>query len=62
MNLILLRTGYPPIAVRLEDRSAYIRALQESQAGRGSEDFDRLLYDRLDATLAEYLSVLEAKR
>ena len=56
MNLVLLRGGYPPIAVRPEDRAAYVRALQESQAGRGTEAFDRLLYERLDATLGEYVS------
>jgi Fic family protein len=56
MNLILIRGGYPPVAVRPEDRAAYISALQAAQAGRGTEAFDRLLYERLDATLGEYLS------
>jgi Fic family protein len=56
MNLILIRGGYPAVAVRPEDRPAYVGALQEAQAGRGSARFDRLLYERLDATLGEYLS------
>ena len=56
MNLILIRGGYPPIAVRPEDRPAYILALQQVQAGQGTEGFDTLLYERLDAVLAEYLS------
>ena len=60
MNLILIRAGYPPVAVRPEDRLAYIRALQQSQAGQGSEAFDALLYERLDATLDEWLRALEA--
>jgi Fic family protein len=55
MNLILIRGGYPPVAVRPQDRPAYIRALQDAQAGRGTESFERLLYERLDATLGEYL-------
>jgi Fic family protein len=55
MNLILIRGGYPPIAVRPEDRPAYIRALQQAQAGEGTESFNALLYERLDATLVEYL-------
>jgi len=59
MNLILIRGGYPPIAVRPEDRLEYIRSLQDEQAGQGSERFDRLLYERLDATLGEYLGVLQ---
>jgi Fic family protein len=58
MNLILIRGGYPPIAVRPEDRLSYTRALQQTQAGQGSESLERLLYERLDATLREYLSVL----
>ncbi|HUN44385.1 MAG TPA: Fic family protein [Acetobacteraceae bacterium] len=56
MNLILLRGGYPPVAVRPEDRPAYLTALQEAQAGRGDAAFRRLLYERLDATLDEYVT------
>ena len=56
MNLVLIRGGYPPVAVRLEDRAAYIGALQQAQAGRGTAAFERLLCERLDATLAEYIS------
>jgi hypothetical protein len=59
MNLILIRSGYPAVAVRLEDRLAYLRALQQAQAGQGSEDFDLLLYQSLDATLTDYLRALQ---
>ncbi len=59
MNLILLRVGYPPIAVRPEDRAEYIRALQREQAGQGAEAFYALLYHRLDASLDDYLNVLQ---
>jgi len=55
MNLILIRGGLPPIAVRPTDRPAYIAALQQAQDGQGGEAFDRFLYERLDATLDEYL-------
>ena len=58
MNLILIRGGYPPIAVGPEDRLGYLQALQSAQAERGDEDFRRLLYERLDATLEEYLNAL----
>ena len=58
MNLILLRSGYPPIAVRPEDRLDYIRALQEAQTGGGTRNFDLLLCQRLDATLDDYLNTL----
>ncbi len=56
MNLVLIRGGYPPIAVRPEDRAGYIAALQQAQDGNGATAFDRLLYERLDATLGEYLT------
>lgn len=62
MNLILIRGSYPPVAVRPEDRAAYVGALQEAQAGRGSARFDRLLYERLDETLAEYLTAARQAR
>jgi Fic family protein len=62
MNLILIRGGYPPIAVRPEDRATYILALQLSQAGQGSEHFDELLFERLDATLDDYLKILQPTR
>ena len=58
MNLVLIRGGYPPVAVRLEDRLRYLRALQEAQAGRGDGDFLDLLFERLDAALDAYLSAL----
>jgi Fic family protein len=32
MNLVLIRGGYPPVAVRPEDRLEYIRGLAEEQA------------------------------
>jgi Fic family protein len=56
MNLLLIRGGYPAVAVRLEDRPIYIAGLQQAQSGGGTETFDRLLYERLDATLGEYIS------
>jgi Fic family protein len=58
MNLVLIRGGYPPVAVRPADRLAYLSALQEAQAGRSDEEFKRLLYQRLDAALEDYLSAL----
>ncbi|MGD1070483.1 MAG: Fic family protein [Bryobacteraceae bacterium] len=57
-NLILIRGGYPPVAVRPEDRLEYIRSLQAGQAGRGPESFNALLYKGVDRTLADYLSAL----
>jgi Fic family protein len=58
MNLILIRSGYPPVAVRPADRPAYVAALQAHQAGGGDAAFDRLLYERLGAVLDETLHAL----
>ena len=55
MNLVLIRGGYPPVAVRPEDRLAYVQALQAAQTGAGDAAFDALLFARLDATLDAYL-------
>lgn len=51
MNLILIRGSYPPIAVRPDDRPAYIEALQKTQVA-----FDPLLHQRLIATLDDYIA------
>ena len=56
MNLVLIRGGYPAVAVRPADRPAYIAGLQQAQAGGGTDASDRLLYERLDAALGEYIS------
>ncbi|WP_234054522.1 MULTISPECIES: Fic family protein [unclassified Xanthobacter] len=56
MNLVLVRGGYPPIAVRPEDRPAYIGALEAGQAGRGFADFDGLMFQRLEETLERYIT------
>jgi Fic family protein len=58
MNLILLRGGYPAVAVRPADRPAYIAALQRAQEGEGTDAFDLLLHERLSATLDETLAAL----
>jgi Fic family protein len=58
MNLVLTRGGYPPVAVRPEDRPAYIAALQPARADEEADAFNRLLYTRLDETLDEALSAL----
>jgi Fic family protein len=55
MNLVLSRADYPPIAIRPEDRPAYIAALEFSQRDGGHAAFSDLLFRRLDQTLDLYL-------
>jgi Fic family protein len=59
MNLLLIRGGYPPVAVRPEDRKAYLDALEHASVAGDLQPFQRFLHERLDATLVEYLSFLE---
>lgn len=56
MNLLLIRAGYPPLSIRPEDRMRYISALAADQAGDGAEAFHLLMTERLEATLADYIS------
>jgi Fic family protein len=56
MNLILTRGGYPPIVVRPQDRIRYLGAIEQAQAGRGTETLDTLLYERLQGTMRSILA------
>jgi Fic family protein len=56
MNLVLARAGYPPIAIRPEDRPTYIAALETDQRGGGDAAFNALLFARLDRTLDMYIA------
>ncbi len=58
MNLMLIRAGYPPVAVRPEDRKRYLDALERGSLADDLQPFQTLMHERLDATLAEYLSAL----
>ena len=59
MNLMLLRGGYPPVAVRPEDRKTYLEALEEASLSGDLRPFHEFMHARLDATLSEYLGALQ---
>jgi Fic family protein len=59
MNLMFLRGGYPPVAVRPEDRKAYLDALERASIANDQRSFQTFMHERLDATLDEYPSVLQ---
>jgi Fic family protein len=59
MNLVLLRQGYPPVAVRPEDRKSYLDALEHASVQDDLKPFQIFMHQRLDATLDEYLSALQ---
>jgi len=59
MNLLLIRGGYPPVAVRPEDRKAYLDGLERASLAEEFAPYQTFMHQRLDATLAEYLSALQ---
>jgi Fic family protein len=59
MNLLLLREGYPPVAVRPEDRKTYLDTLEHASMRDDLKPFQTFMHERLDATLGEYLSALQ---
>lgn len=58
MNLLLIRGGYPPVAVRPEDRKAYLDSLERASLAQDLIPYRVLMHQRLDATLDEYLNAL----
>ncbi len=62
MNLLLLRGGYPPVAVRPLDRADYLRALETGSVTGDLEPFRDLMGRRLADTLADYVDVLGESR
>jgi Fic family protein len=58
MNLLLIRGGYVPVAVRPEDRKTYLEALEHASLTDDQRPFQTFMLERLNATLAEYLSAL----
>ena len=59
MNLLLIRGGYPPLAVRPEDRKIYLDTLEQASLSGALGTFQHFMHVRLDTTLGEYLSALE---
>lgn len=55
MNLVLVRAGFPAIAIRPDNRAHYIATLEQAD----SESFDQLMYRHLDQTLTLFLLAAE---
>jgi Fic family protein len=58
MNLMLIRGGYPPVAIRPDDRSAYLAALEAGSLTDDIKPFNDFMGKRLLATLDDYLAAL----
>jgi hypothetical protein len=59
MNLLLIREGYMPVAVRPEDRKTYLDTLERASMADDLKPFQIFMHERLDATLWEYLNALQ---
>ena len=58
MNLLLLRTGYPPLVILPDQRPAYHDALRSVQIENDRRIWHQFLYGQLDRTLDELLGFL----
>jgi len=58
MNLMLIRGGYPPVAVAPQDRKRYLDALETGSLAGDLSPFQAFMHERLSATLDEYLQAL----
>ena len=58
MNLMLIRRGYPPVAVGPEERKTYLDVLERGSLADDLRPFQSFMHERLDATLEEYVSAL----
>lgn len=59
MNLLLIRGGYPPVPMLRENRKTYIDSLIHYALTSNPTPFRVHLYQRLEETLGEYLSILQ---
>lgn len=57
MNLMLLRAGYPPVAVRPADRKEYLDRLEHASNTGDLGPFQELLHHRLVETLDQYVAL-----
>jgi len=59
MNLILLKAGYPPVAIGPEERLAYLDAIDHRQRTGDAGPYMAFLRDRLRADLERHIAELE---
>lgn len=61
MNLILAIHGYPPAAIRNEDRTKYLSSLEKAQLGGSLTDYLDLAYIAVGRSLDNYLAAIKNK-
>lgn len=58
LNLELMKSGYPPIIIRVENRLAYYNALDKTHTTEDYKDFIELVAKEVEASLDLYLSAI----
>jgi hypothetical protein len=58
MNLLLLCDGYPPVAVRPEDRKLSLDTLAYASVRDDIGPFQTFMHEQPDATLTDYVHAL----
>ena len=59
MNLMLIRGGYPPVAVRPEDRERYLNTLEHASLKHDRTPFQAFMHERLEATMSDYIALFD---
>lgn len=58
LNLDLMKSGYPPIIIRVENRLAYYNALDKAHTTEDYQDFIELVAKEVEASIDLYLSAV----
>ncbi|WP_332650415.1 Fic family protein [Lysinibacillus sp. 54212] len=58
LNLELLKSGYPPIVIKVGNRLAYYNALDKAHTTEDYQDFIELVASEVESSLDLYLSAI----
>ncbi|KAB8126109.1 Fic family protein [Gracilibacillus oryzae] len=58
LNLELMKDGFPPIVIKVENRIAYYEALDKAHTEKDYNDFIKLVMDEVEDSLDLYLSTI----
>jgi Fic family protein len=61
MNLMLMRSGFPPAFIRTRERVTYLTGLEKAQLGGTKDDYEKLMAKTMDRSLDIYLNAAKGK-
>lgn len=61
LNMILLKSGYPPAIIRKEDKLRYLSVLEKAQTGGSKDDYFRLIVKAVNRSLDIYLKATKGE-